>query len=93
MERSTSSHLVSKPCTFVLLQMDSYEVVEVKRSFACTTDLEVVMGNVCDLSSFKGTFVLLCLLLFHFHSPLEIKSQQLLESTRNVGMKCLDGWN
>ena len=60
----------------VTLQPDSQKIVDVKK-FGCSTDLEVVIDHVSDLSSIQEAMVLLCLLLFHVYS------QQLLESTRN----------
>ena len=73
MERSTSSHPVSKPCPL------SFEAT---KSFACSTDAEVVTDHASDLFSFQESIVLLCLLLFHVDLPFEISGLQLLESTR-----------
>ena len=67
--------------------MDSQKIIEVKKSFACCTDLEVVMDHVGDLSSFQEPIVLLCLFLFHVDSPLEVCIQYLLESTRTFTSK------
>ena len=36
----------------VFLPQDSQQIVEGKKSFACSTDLEVVLDRVIDLSSF-----------------------------------------
>ena len=69
MERSPSSHLVSKPCTLSFSNWTLKKVVDVKNSFACSADLEitkrVMQGN---LFSLQETIVLLCLLLFHVSS-------------------------
>ena len=46
----------------VILQMYYYEIVEVKKSFACSTDLEVVTDHVGNFSSFQESIVLFCLL-------------------------------
>ena len=48
----------------VILQLDSHLLVDVKKSFACCTDLELVIDHVSDLSSLQESIVLLCLLLF-----------------------------
>ena len=60
MERSTSSHLVPQAVHIVILQLDSWLIVEVKKRFACITDLEVVMDHAGNLSSFQELIVLLC---------------------------------
>ena len=75
MERSTASHLVSKPCNVVILQQDSQQVVDVKKSFACSTDLEIITDHAGDLSSCQESIDLLCLLLLHVDSSLEIRGQ------------------
>ena len=41
----------------VVLHLDSQQVVEVKMSFACSTELEVVIGRVDNLSSFQESVV------------------------------------
>ena len=67
----------------VFIQLDSREVAAVNKSFACSTDLDIVKDHVSVLSSFHKSFVLLCLLLFRVDSPLEIVGLKRLESTRH----------
>ena len=74
----------------VILELDSQVVGEVKKSSACSAGLEIIKDHVSDVSPIQESIVLLCLLLFHVESPLEIWCQQLLESTRHFLIKCLD---
>ena len=66
----------------VFLQLDSSLVVEVKKNFACTTDLEIVAHCVTDLSPFRHRLSCSYLLLFQVDSPPEISDQHVPESTR-----------
>ena len=68
-------------------------VVEVKKSVTSSTDLEIVIDDVSELSSSEESIVLLCLLLFHIDSSLDLRGQQPLESTRNVRIKNFEVWN
>ena len=58
----------------LVLRLDFYQLAEVKKSFACSAGLEMVIDHVSDLSSSQESIVHLRLLLFHVESPLEIIS-------------------
>ena len=59
MERSTPSTWCRS-----LERCHPVKVVEVKKSFACSADLEIIEDHVSGLSSNQESIVLLCLLLF-----------------------------
>ena len=65
MERSEKSFvpLGVEALHVAIVQLYCHKIGEVKKSFACSTDLDVVIDHVGNLSSFQKSIVLLCLLL------------------------------
>ena len=82
MERSTSSNLVSKPCTLTFFNCPLGRSLKSSRAWPVPLIVKLSWIVLAQLSSFQESIVLLCLLLYHVDSPLEVSGQQLLESTR-----------
>ena len=57
-----------------MLQRYSHQIVDVQKGFACPTDLEIVIDDVSDLSSFQKSVFLLSFLFLHFDSPFEVRN-------------------
>ena len=84
MDRSTSSHLVSKPCALSFFNWTLSRSLKSRRASPVPPILKLllIMQAICLPS--RNRLSCCAFVLFFVDSPLEVRGQQLLGSTRNV---------
>ena len=84
MENRTSSHLVSNSCTIIVAKSDREKNGIIKHGIMGTSDLEVVVDHVSDLSSANGPIIFLSFLFLQTDLFLEEGIlDDLVQSRRN----------